>query len=162
LWKYAPGPEFESNWTVDELEEWEPIVFLLCRNNYQNGVDVDQHDDEQNTPLVLSILFEHIPFTKLFLDYGARLCEVYDSFAYADRKIPIWALDLATGRENCFSAVVVFVGIRKFGRSRVMQNNVRDMTKMIGKFLWETRFLGEWAHIPIVTKPKRHHLSKSV
>ena len=132
------------NMSEKQQRQWKPIVKLMC----------DQSKDSEFAPLHQTISMTHVPLTKLLLDCGAQLSSV------VDLKIPKWANDLASGRESCHKAVITFIGIRRFGRSRVMQNTVRDVVALIAKELWSTRFLGNW--IPHFTKPqpKRVKLSK--
>ena len=117
LANYRMCPDVEDNCPEAVLDQWRQIVILLCRNTYKKG-NIDQLDLWGDTPLARAILFEDVPFTQLFLNYGAQLSNVKNGYSFYEKEIPKWAIDFATGRENCHRAVIVFIGIRRFGRSQ--------------------------------------------
>jgi len=159
LANYRMYPEASKECPEAVAEQWRPIVLALCRNTYKKGA-IDQLDWRGDTPLARTVLFEDVPFMQLFLDYGAQLSNVKNGHSFCKKKIPKWAVDVATGRENCHKAVIVLIGIRRFGHSQVMQNNVRDIATLIAKTLWQTRFDGKWVPEVKVTKPKQRKQRK--
>jgi len=146
-------PEFSEK----QRRIWEPIVRMFCIPG-----KCDQRNRVGDTPLCQTIFMGHIPFTKLLLDCGAQLSNVNcEEINKKYQKMPKWAKDLATGRKKCHQAVITFVGIRRFGRARVMQNNMRDIITIIAKTLWNTRFYEQWAPEPAKDKPAKDKRRKS-
>jgi len=83
------------------------------------------------TPLGSAMRYDHQQSGRLLLDAGANV-----ELARGIVKIPPWVFDFLRARQACAKAVIAFVG----GSDR----QYRDMARLIGMLIWNTRGAEEW------------------
>jgi len=112
------------------------------------GADSDPIAQDGVTPLAWAIYAHFSSRTKaragcveLLLDCGANLNRAK---AYL-KGLPPWVEDLVKQRrENAGKAVVTVLGIKRFGRSHVMNSNAKDVIRLIADQIWLDRYNPAW------------------
>jgi len=85
------------------------------------------------TPNVIKYSAKEETVIRKLIDYGAKP-DLAD-----EHKVPKWIKN----REKCRQVCVIILGIRS-QRLSVLNKNVKDITQIIAKQLWETRVMQSW------------------
>ena len=110
-------------------------VALLLRH----GAHVDTVTKKGWTPLSSAVERYRQQAGRLLIDAGANV-----KLAREKVEIPPWVDDFLRGREACEKAVIAFVG------SSDRQH--RDMARLVGELIWNTRGAEEWEDVPAQAK----------
>jgi len=105
-----------------------------------HGVRVDSITQDCGTPLAYALRYDNKPHAaRLLLDAGASV-----ELAQKNTTPPSWADDFLRGRRACASAVIAFVGSS--------DRRYRDVARLIGKLIWNTRGAADWEYASMWTK----------
>jgi len=164
--------ECKANPNIPTIQGWYPLFLAAVSDNLkcvqlliQFNAIPDVLDTDETTPLLGSILYKKFDVTKVLIplsnvhyrdSFGSTALSLIrgiekekvdleavhillDRGAKEQERGPGWFEEIRGGRHNAFKAtsLVMTVLKKRCGVSK-------DMTTMIGKILWETRYFEEW------------------
>ena len=104
---------------------------------------MDDRNDHNDTPLTLSIKNDNQYCAKMLLDAGAKLYRVDKSI-----EIPFWLQIMSTKRSNALASVWALLKVMrkrfKIEGQHIGNRLPRDLSVLISKYLWSTRFDERW------------------
>lgn len=104
-----------------------------------HGARVDPMSRVGLTPLARAIRDCRDGCVRALLDHGALLSNVKDAVV-----IPPWVHALSAGRTRCRAQVLLLIGLRRCCRSALLMNGGRDVTTLLARAVWATRFDLAW------------------
>jgi len=115
--------------------QYEVVLHLL-----RCGAQVDNLNEFGQTPLGMAIQHSSVNDTRaivaLLLTYGAKVSEMI--------KRSQTLLELLECERGCRNVCVTLLGIRRFRRNQLLDQNVKDIFNIIVGMMWKTRYTNVW------------------
>jgi ankyrin repeat protein len=128
----------------------EDLGLRLCADA---GAMVDAASNNGWTPLCRAIGNKRNDNARLLIDRGAKVSNVkLDKWMPA---IPDWVNTFIESRSSCRCSAIAIIGMHKYHRTTVTENNDINVLRLISKHIWSTRMDDRWSTLQIKKKTRR-------